>query len=160
MKCGTWRNYYYNKWQWWLQGLAVRKVAGIYRYEKVVLAMTAAFVLTTGAILLYTDTRSEGRQVKGTWPERDAPTLICTQIQGAERPRSLLPGEQININTADEKELTRLPGIGPGKAEAIVEYRTRNGPFSEVEQLRAVSGIGPRVMDQLRDYVVAGEMEG
>ena len=56
----------------------------------------------------------------------------------------------VNINTATEKELTALPGIGPSKASAIVEFRNSNGPFSSVDDLVKVHGIGAKTVDGLR----------
>ena len=63
----------------------------------------------------------------------------------------------VNINTASQSELETLPGIGPSKAAAILEYRGSNGPFTAVEQLDDVPGIGPATMSNLRDLVVIGE---
>ena len=48
----------------------------------------------------------------------------------------------ININTATARELEALPGIGPAKAAAIVEFRLQRGPFARKEDLKKVSGIG------------------
>jgi len=60
---------------------------------------------------------------------------------------------KININTAEAAVLEELPGIGPVLAERIVAYRVANGPFSSVDDLAAVSGIGEKKLDQLREYV-------
>jgi competence protein ComEA len=65
---------------------------------------------------------------------------------------SLLPvaawAGPVSINSADAATLAEeLAGIGPAKAEAIVEYRDRNGPFESVDQLLDVKGIGERVLD-------------
>jgi competence protein ComEA len=51
---------------------------------------------------------------------------------------------KINLNKADENELQNLPGIGPSKAAAIMEYRVTNGPFKSVEDLKNISGIGDK----------------
>lgn len=48
----------------------------------------------------------------------------------------------VNINTATAEQLTELKGIGPNKAKAIVQYRQEKGPFSSVEELVLVKGIG------------------
>ncbi|ACX52580.1 competence protein ComEA helix-hairpin-helix repeat protein [Ammonifex degensii KC4] len=64
-------------------------------------------------------------------------------------------GGKINLNTADEAALQTLPGIGPTLARRIVEYRAKNGPFTSVEDLAKVPGIGPRRLEQLREYVCA-----
>jgi competence protein ComEA len=64
---------------------------------------------------------------------------------------------QININTATKEQLDGLKGIGPTKAQAIIDYRTKNGPFKTVDDLEKVNGIGPGTMKDLRDKVtVAG----
>jgi len=60
----------------------------------------------------------------------------------------------ININNAGMNELISLPGIGPAKASAIVEYRKAHGPFSSVDDLMKVKGIGPRLLEKLKDLVV------
>ena len=49
----------------------------------------------------------------------------------------------VNINTANQTELESLPGIGPVKAKAILEYRKKNGGFKSVKELTRVDGIGP-----------------
>jgi len=62
-------------------------------------------------------------------------------------------GGLININTASADQLQTLPGIGPVKAQAIVDYRTSIGSFTSVEQLDDVSGIGPATMNNVRSLV-------
>ena len=60
---------------------------------------------------------------------------------------------KINLNKADENELQNLPGIGPSKAAAIMEYRVTNGPFKSVEDLKNISGIGDKTFDKLKDLI-------
>lgn len=77
--------------------------------------------------------------------------------------RELVDGEQIlvgatgssaqagiSINSASAAQLDELPGIGPVLAERIVSHRANNGPFTSVDQLADVSGIGDSVMEQIR----------
>ena len=66
-------------------------------------------------------------------------------------PESALP---VNVNTATAEELDVLPGIGPALAGRIIAYREEHGPFTAVEQLLEVSGIGEAVLDGLRDQIV------
>ena len=60
----------------------------------------------------------------------------------------------VNVNTADAATLAaELDGIGPAKAQAIVEYRQKNGPFRSVDDLLKVQGIGERVLEQNRGNI-------
>lgn len=64
------------------------------------------------------------------------------------------PTEQkVNLNTATEAELETLPGIGPKKAQAILEYRETHGFFSSYEALLDVDGIGPATLERLKPYL-------
>ena len=60
-------------------------------------------------------------------------------------------GDRININTASQSQLEDLPGIGPSKASAIIQYRVDNGPFASCATLDAVNGIGPATVSALSD---------
>jgi len=59
----------------------------------------------------------------------------------------------ININTADVQTLTKLKGIGPKKAEAIVAWREANGNFKTVDQLLDVKGIGEATLAANRENI-------
>lgn len=59
----------------------------------------------------------------------------------------------ININRATARELEQLPGIGPSKATAIIQYREEHGPFSDVQQLLNVTGIGQKTLEKLLPYI-------
>jgi competence protein ComEA len=61
--------------------------------------------------------------------------------------------QRIDLNTADAWLLEALPGIGPAKAEAIVQYRSAHGPFAYVEQLVQVEGIGDSIVEEITPFV-------
>ena len=63
-------------------------------------------------------------------------------------------GVVVNINTAGVKELETLPGIGPVKAQAIVDYRGENGDFESVDELDEVKGIGEKTLEKIAPCVV------
>lgn len=62
-------------------------------------------------------------------------------------------GGRLNINTADAAALETLPGVGPALAQRIVAYREAHGPFTAVEDLLNVPGIGEKKLAQLREHV-------
>lgn len=62
-------------------------------------------------------------------------------------------GAPVNLNTADLATLDTLPGIGPTTAQAIIDHRTQQGPFTSVDQLLDVRGIGDAKLADLRDRV-------
>jgi competence protein ComEA len=59
----------------------------------------------------------------------------------------------LNLNTATREELVALSGIGPAKAQAIIDYRTQHGGFKTVEELKDVKGIGARRFERLKSEI-------
>ncbi len=60
----------------------------------------------------------------------------------------------VSLSIATAEQLDTLPGIGPVTAQKIVDYRTQHGAFHSVDELDAISGIGPAKLDQLKGLVV------
>ncbi|PIC72218.1 comEA protein [Sporosarcina sp. P16b] len=61
---------------------------------------------------------------------------------------------KVNINTANESDFQTLPGIGPAKAMAIVQYREEHGPFSQLDGIKSVSGIGDKTFEKLEPLII------
>ena len=78
-------------------------------------------------------------------------------VGGSERLQNASAGKntegQINLNTANEKDLQELPGIGPAMSARIVEYRETNGAFQNIEDIKKVRGIGAAKFEKLKDRV-------
>jgi competence protein ComEA len=64
-----------------------------------------------------------------------------------------VPGGIVNINTGTLADLDTLPGIGPAIAQRIIDYREANGPFTTIEGIMDVSGIGPATFDKIKDLI-------
>lgn len=62
-------------------------------------------------------------------------------------------GGLININTATEAELDTIPGVGPATAKNIIAYRTDNGPYTIIEDLKKVDRIGEKTFEKLKSYI-------
>ena len=71
-------------------------------------------------------------------------------VSGTSKPQD---DGKVNINTADEKELMTIPGIGPSKAAAIIQYRNDHGNFKSPESLMEVSGIGQKTFEKLEPQI-------
>lgn len=63
----------------------------------------------------------------------------------------------VDLNTASQAELEAIDGIGPVKAKAIVDYRTKNGPFKSVGQLDKVKGFGKALVNKIKGDVTVGK---
>ena len=118
------------------------------RFEWAVLVLTAAFVLFAAG---YAAMGSRPMQAWQVETERGEETDVPVS-DAVDWPDSLLEGERIDLNTAPAADLERLPGIGPAKAQAIVEDRQKNGLFAAVDDVKRVNGIGDHTLEQLRPY--------
>ena len=125
---------------------------GVYEFAegaRVVDAIDAAGGARPGAVLSSLNLAAplvDGTQVLVPKESQSAPTTETgTGTSGATG--------LVNVNSATNAELETLPGIGEVIAQAIVDHRTENGPFTSVDQLVDVSGIGDATLENIRELV-------
>ena len=129
-------------------------MAAMTRFDKIVLGLTAAFLVVTGGYFVSGQLGEAEYQVTVS---KQAPAVSASLPEVEDGyPDSLLEGEVIDLNTASVADLTRLPGIGEKRAQAIVDDRESSGPFQSVEELTEVKGIGEGILAQVYDYVTVG----
>lgn len=82
-----------------------------------------------------------------------ADTIAAAPAAQAPGGKKAPPGSAVNINTAPQEELLRLPGVGPSTAEKIVEYRRTHGAFRRAEQIMEVPSIGEKKFLKMKAYI-------
>jgi competence protein ComEA len=87
--------------------------------------------------------------------EINGKTTVVSETTGKVTTEKGKVAEKVNVNTADEKQLTTIPGIGEKKAKAIVAYRTKNGNFKATEDLLQVKcrGINKKWLEKVASHV-------
>ena len=130
-------------------------------FAAAVLALFTAFVLVCGTWYLARTSSPEPYRVN-TARRPAAEEVSPEEAESGEEhwPDSLLPGERIDVNTADVYDLQRLPGIGEKRALDIIAWREDHGPFQSLDELTDISGIGPAILEGLRDYAAAEPSPG
>ena len=127
---------------------------GVYEFtegSRVIDAVQAAGGARPGAFLQSLNLAApltDGTQI--LVPKEGAPP---TAPVGGEVVGGTATGGLVNVNTATAVDLETLPGVGEVIAQAIIEYRTQNGPFGSVDQLLDVSGIGDATLENIRELV-------
>jgi competence ComEA-like helix-hairpin-helix protein len=82
-----------------------------------------------------------------------SPAAVPPATVSRPEPGTAAPPEPLDVNRADSAQLARLPGVGPGLAQRIVEERERRGRFESPEALRYVLGMGPKKLAAIRRFI-------
>ncbi len=86
--------------------------------------------------------------------ELSLPPVLDKQKKILPTAKPQLKPQSININTATKTELMSLPGIGEQYAERIILYRQDAGPFTDINDLQKVKGIGKKILEKLKPFIV------
>ena len=89
----------------------------------------------------------------GEYVSTDSGTNVESSKDNQDANASSKTTSKININTATQAELETLPGIGPSTALKIINYRTENGKFGSIEEIKEVSGIGDSKYNSIKDLI-------
>lgn len=98
---------------------------------------------------------------KGFTDEADTSKIILSQrLQDGQvidvKAYSTIDSTLIDINNASMSELLALPGFGPAKAQDVIDYRIANGPFSTIDGIKNVKGIGDSTFAAIQEFIRAG----
>ncbi|MBN1448892.1 MAG: ComEA family DNA-binding protein [Bacteroidetes bacterium] len=148
----------------WKRILTVAHRLGFTRNETLVLMFLFA-VIAAGSIISElrptpaigsVDVRSVYRSADTLFAQRSAPRETEQQNGTEPLPEPSAPlttQARVNLNTAGERELTTLPGIGPATARKILDYRQEHGPFRTVDDLVKVKSIGSKKLQHIRQLI-------
>lgn len=119
------------------------------RETTVVALLTVALVLGAGIAVV-----RRGQLIRER--ERTPVTVLQAATDAAAAAPAHVEGQLLDLNTATAGQLEALPGIGQVLALRVIDFRTKNGGFESVAQLRRVSGIGPKRYAVLKELVFVG----
>ena len=118
--------------------------------ERGLIMLVAIGLVASGLALFLPTIRSRPLTILGPIDITGVRILLPTFLDAEEE-------DKINLNTASAEELTSLPGIGEVLAARIVAYREEHGPFQTLDDIMQVSGIGNKVVEEIRDLATLSD---
>src|SRR5882762_2339381 len=85
------------------------------------------------------------------------PFILCLLFSTCVFAKKKPPAQPVNINAANSEQLQTVPGTGPATADKILQMRKSYGAFKSVDDLLAIRGLGPKRLEKMRKYIVAGK---
>lgn len=134
-----------------------------YRYP---IGIFLVLVILTGSGLIFWQKYSQNRgantsQIETLQQQNDLLRAQLSegsgQVAGAQNSNSTAQGEKININTADLAGLDKIPGVGTTIAQRIIDWRSQNGNFQTIEDIKKVKGIGDATFEKMKNSITTGE---
>lgn len=126
--------------------------------KKAAVLLSALLFITFAVFTALSEVRFPSQAVGiDTAAEAEESEIMSGRDEPGLTPTELLPGETVDINTADAERLGILPGIGGKLAQAIIDYREANGPFEDPEELMLVPGIGQGRFEAVEDLITVSE---
>lgn len=102
-------------------------------------------------------TQGQGQKLEDTASKSTSQKIQEQRTEQQPKIEKAIPEVKININTASKEELETLPGIGPVRAQNIIDHRQKHGRFTSVDELLNVKGIGDKTLQKIRDLVIVGK---
>ena len=81
------------------------------------------------------------------------PSAAVSESSGSQSAQSGITNGKVNLNLAGSATLQTIPGIGPSKADRIIDYRNTNGRFRKIEDIMNITGIGEKTFESIKDYI-------
>ena len=132
-----------------------QRFLGLTRLEGMTMLLTALFIAATLLWFLLGDAALQSSETI----VRTSHSLRVSEAREEPEAPGMLEGEVLDLNSASESDLTRLPGIGEKRASDIVSWREEHNGFTDTEELMDINGIGETIYQRLAPYVtvVPGE---
>ena len=131
-------------------GLTVNADTSVINLSKKVIDEMVIIVYSKEEVTNFKKTKEIEQQVQEQCIQKDENSLKNDACISSNKNTST---NKVSINNASAEELMTLPGIGESKAKDIIDYRTKNGPFKKLEDLKNIPGIGENVYNKLKENI-------